>query len=61
MSTSWMPTMVATLLVVVIAMLALSLGLLLGRGQPRGTCGRSGGACVCRGDEERCPASVEVP
>ncbi|MCO5093573.1 hypothetical protein [Bosea sp. (in: a-proteobacteria)] len=51
-----MQTLIATTLLVLLAMLALGVGVLLGRGEPRGSCGgiACNGACGgCDGGEGR--------
>lgn len=47
-----MSTIFASVIAFAIAMLALSLGHLLGRGAPRGSCGGGRGTCTCRNERE---------
>lgn len=44
---AWLPTLLATFVAVAVAMLALGVGSLFGRHQPRGSCGGRGEACPC--------------
>lgn len=47
MDGAWLPTLLATLVAVAVTMLALGVGLIFGRHQPRGSCGGPGETCPC--------------
>lgn len=59
MSVVWLGTFVATVLVVIVAMLALASGLMLGRGAPRGSCGVD--RCQCRPGAQTCEVRRQRP
>jgi len=51
----WLGTLMATVLAVAAVMLALGLGLLVGRRAPRGSCGHGpGGDCMCDSPARPC-------
>ena len=56
---AWLGTVVAAVIGVAVAMFGLGLGLLLARPPLRGSCGGTGGPCLCDPGQRTCEAFGE--